>query len=145
MDAADPDSGGGSNACMREQLPAAGVFTPEGLFEEANARSIMLDRLLVVPGTLNYGYEESGVRVSGDSKGEVAGSEPAGRGTSVLGVVLDVWVVFINACLLAVGAPALLGLLLNIFGYGFEITPENGFEVGTIAHLRQEAAFRRIK
>lgn len=39
-------------------LPAAGVFTPEGLFSSAEVRGPVLDRLLAIPGTLNAGYEE---------------------------------------------------------------------------------------
>lgn len=37
-------------------LPNSGVFTPEELFAPEEARRLMLDRLLAVPGTLNAGF-----------------------------------------------------------------------------------------
>ena len=41
------------------ELPASGVFLPESLFESANARAALLERLLAVEGTLNWAFEVS--------------------------------------------------------------------------------------
>ena len=45
----------GSSALRREP----GVYTPEELFSESAARGPLLERLLSVPGTLNYGFDMS--------------------------------------------------------------------------------------
>ena len=51
-----------------KELPECGVFTPEELFAGSAARGAMLERLLVVPGTLNAAFErEDG---SGETKVE---------------------------------------------------------------------------
>lgn len=39
------------------ELPASGVFLPESLFESANARAALLERLLAVEGTIEYDFE----------------------------------------------------------------------------------------
>ena len=58
---------GGSLGELKE-LPECGVFTPEELFAGSAARGAMLERLLVVPGTLNAAFErEDG---SGETKVE---------------------------------------------------------------------------
>lgn len=36
-----------------------------------------------------------------------------------------------------------IGLLLNIFGYGYQITPEGQLRIDTISQLREEAQFRQ--
>eukprot|EP00472_Partenskyella_glossopodia_P008172 CAMPEP_0197530904 /NCGR_PEP_ID=MMETSP1318-20131121/33364_1 /TAXON_ID=552666 /ORGANISM="Partenskyella glossopodia, Strain RCC365" /LENGTH=115 /DNA_ID=CAMNT_0043086913 /DNA_START=57 /DNA_END=400 /DNA_ORIENTATION=- len=38
----------------------SGVYTPEVLFSKKSVRERVLKRLLNVPGTLNYGFEEVG-------------------------------------------------------------------------------------
>ena len=43
---------------LRGALPAAGVFLPEELFGDREARAPMLERLLATPGTLNAGFEQ---------------------------------------------------------------------------------------
>jgi len=43
---------------LRAVLPRAGVFLPEDLFGDAEARAPMLERLLATPGTLNAGFEQ---------------------------------------------------------------------------------------
>ena len=56
----DPAAEDGA-AHMAGKLPGEGVFTPEGLFKDSSARTPMLERLLSVPGTLNYGFEEGAI------------------------------------------------------------------------------------
>mmetsp|Transcript_36576 Transcript_36576/g.65747 ORF Transcript_36576/g.65747 Transcript_36576/m.65747 type:complete len:398 (+) Transcript_36576:3-1196(+) len=49
-----------TNALLQGQgtlLPASGVYLPERLFASQDARTPMLERLLSVEGTLNYGFE----------------------------------------------------------------------------------------
>ena len=43
---------------LRASLAHSGVFLPEELFAEAQARAPMLERLLATPGTLNAGFEQ---------------------------------------------------------------------------------------
>ena len=43
---------------LRASLAQSGVFLPEDLFAEAQARAPMLERLLATPGTLNAGFEQ---------------------------------------------------------------------------------------
>mmetsp|Transcript_42804 Transcript_42804/g.91360 ORF Transcript_42804/g.91360 Transcript_42804/m.91360 type:complete len:232 (-) Transcript_42804:216-911(-) len=45
---------------LHAALPQAGVFLPEDLFGEAEARAPMLERLISTPGTLNIGFEQCG-------------------------------------------------------------------------------------
>jgi hypothetical protein len=43
---------------LRASLAQSGVFLPEDLFADAQARAPMLERLLATPGTLNAGFEQ---------------------------------------------------------------------------------------
>ena len=43
---------------LRASLSQSGVFLPEDLFADAEARTPMLERLLATPGTLNAGFEQ---------------------------------------------------------------------------------------
>ena len=42
---------------MERRGAGGGVYTPEALFAEAEARGPLLERLLALDGTLNYGFE----------------------------------------------------------------------------------------
>jgi len=53
-----------------ERMPASGVYFPEQLFSDPAARNLILERLLSVKGTLNYGFKESGPSASGRPAGE---------------------------------------------------------------------------
>jgi len=43
---------------LRASLAQSGVFLPEDLFADAQARAPMIERLLATPGTLNAGFEQ---------------------------------------------------------------------------------------
>ena len=63
---------GGQLGDQLKQLPRCGVFTPEELFASSAARGAMLERLLVVPGTLNAAFE----REDGSGETEVESRWP---------------------------------------------------------------------
>ena len=58
----DPDANGPEATqqaeTLRASLAQSGVFLPEDLFADAQARAPMLERLLATPGTLNAGFEQ---------------------------------------------------------------------------------------
>jgi hypothetical protein len=66
-----------------------------------------------------------------------------GNVQKILGTLLNGLSLSFSFVTTVMGVLLSFGLLLNLFGYGYQITPERELRIDTIGQLREESQFRR--
>ena len=133
------------------RMLAAVLIASEGLLVTTNTRTAAklspataVAPRLVTPPRAAVQRARCWVRLNEDGDGAGDDAEEPRRSAVLYQRVSDVLFLLSTLAIQAIGAASLVGILLNLSGYGYRLSAERGVEVGTLAEVRSAFAERRF-